>query len=387
MLGKTFTQDALGGPRGLGRRARAAALRARAQGGAGRAGRSALARARPVRLPAGPRAPRRLRDALEARAPGQASGRRRPPDAAFTADEDEVVEVVASHFLAAFEAAPDADDADEIKGKAQEMLVRAGERAESLAAAAEARRYFEQAAELDGRAAGAGRAARPRGRDGRESRGPGRSTGVARGVDLPLRGRGRHARGRRAPAARAHRWFTGQLDQALARRAGPRVIRTTSPTRTLRCSPELSRSLTGSAAISNAQPSAPSSRSTSPRARASPRRWRGSWCRRVRCLQPRPPAGRRFHEARARGRPRARFRRGRSRRYFILSDRCFRLDRTPMRWPTSTSRSPLAPKLGNRPYEWAVLAERTYPLFMLGRWDEAIATGDEFTEERIGAGA
>ena len=68
--------------------------------------------------------------------------------AAFAADEDEVVEVIASHYLAAHEAAPDAEDAAEIKGKAQAMLARAGERAASLAAAAEARRYFEQAAEL-----------------------------------------------------------------------------------------------------------------------------------------------------------------------------------------------------------------------------------------------
>ena len=67
---------------------------------------------------------------------------------AFDEDEDEVVEVIASHYLAAYEASPDAEDADEIKSKARATLVRAGEHAESLAAAAEARRYFEQAAEL-----------------------------------------------------------------------------------------------------------------------------------------------------------------------------------------------------------------------------------------------
>src|SRR5438094_929185 len=66
----------------------------------------------------------------------------------FAADEDEVVEVIASHYLSAHEAAPDAEGATEIRGKAQAMLARAGERAASLAAAAEARRYFERAAEL-----------------------------------------------------------------------------------------------------------------------------------------------------------------------------------------------------------------------------------------------
>jgi class 3 adenylate cyclase/tetratricopeptide (TPR) repeat protein len=64
------------------------------------------------------------------------------------ADEDEIVEVLASHYLDAYQEVPDADDADEIKGKAREMLRRAGERAASLAAAREAQRYFQQAAEL-----------------------------------------------------------------------------------------------------------------------------------------------------------------------------------------------------------------------------------------------
>jgi class 3 adenylate cyclase/tetratricopeptide (TPR) repeat protein len=63
-------------------------------------------------------------------------------------DEDEIVEVVASHYLAAYETAPEAADADEIKAKARAMLARAGERAASLAAAEEAQRYFVQAAGL-----------------------------------------------------------------------------------------------------------------------------------------------------------------------------------------------------------------------------------------------
>ncbi len=62
--------------------------------------------------------------------------------------DDDIVEVLAAHYLAAYEAAPDASDAPEIKGRAREALAQAGERAASLAAAAEAQRYFEQAAEL-----------------------------------------------------------------------------------------------------------------------------------------------------------------------------------------------------------------------------------------------
>jgi class 3 adenylate cyclase/tetratricopeptide (TPR) repeat protein len=63
-------------------------------------------------------------------------------------DEEEIVEVLASHYLDAYRAAPDAEDADEIRTNAREKLARAGDRAASLAAAREAQRYFEQAAEL-----------------------------------------------------------------------------------------------------------------------------------------------------------------------------------------------------------------------------------------------
>ncbi len=66
----------------------------------------------------------------------------------WTGEEDEIVEVVAAHYLSAYEAAPEAEDAEEIRDKAREHLVSAGERAASLAAPAEGQRYFEQAAEL-----------------------------------------------------------------------------------------------------------------------------------------------------------------------------------------------------------------------------------------------
>ncbi len=67
---------------------------------------------------------------------------------AWGADEGEVVEVVASHYLEAHGLAPDAEDAPRIRELACGMLIRAGERAASLAAPAEARAYFERAAEL-----------------------------------------------------------------------------------------------------------------------------------------------------------------------------------------------------------------------------------------------
>ena len=93
-------------------RARAAPRRARAQGDPRRAGRPALARARPVRLPPGPRAPRRLRDALEEGAQARHLAAAEYLEQSRSANEDEIAEVLASHYLDAYAALPDADDAE-----------------------------------------------------------------------------------------------------------------------------------------------------------------------------------------------------------------------------------------------------------------------------------
>ena len=66
----------------------------------------------------------------------------------WTGEEEEVVEVLADHYLKAYEASPEAEDADEIKARCREMLARAGDRASSLAAHVEAQRHFERAAAL-----------------------------------------------------------------------------------------------------------------------------------------------------------------------------------------------------------------------------------------------
>jgi class 3 adenylate cyclase/tetratricopeptide (TPR) repeat protein len=64
------------------------------------------------------------------------------------ADEDEIAEVVAAHLLDAYRAAPDDADAAEVRERARDALARAGARAASLGASAEAQRHFAQAAEL-----------------------------------------------------------------------------------------------------------------------------------------------------------------------------------------------------------------------------------------------
>ncbi|MDQ3767733.1 MAG: AAA family ATPase, partial [Actinomycetota bacterium] len=69
-------------------------------------------------------------------------------EASWGTDDDEIVEVAAAHYLEAWRAAPDAADAGQIKSRACDRLRRAGERAASLAANEEARRYFEQAIDM-----------------------------------------------------------------------------------------------------------------------------------------------------------------------------------------------------------------------------------------------
>jgi class 3 adenylate cyclase/tetratricopeptide (TPR) repeat protein len=63
-------------------------------------------------------------------------------------DPEEIAEVIATHYRDAYEAAPTAEDAARVRSQAIEWLRRAGERAAALAATEDARRTFEQAAEL-----------------------------------------------------------------------------------------------------------------------------------------------------------------------------------------------------------------------------------------------
>jgi tetratricopeptide (TPR) repeat protein len=63
-------------------------------------------------------------------------------------DDDDVIEVIAAHLLDAYEALPDADDAAELRDRARQSQVRAGERAASLGASLAAQRYFDRAAAL-----------------------------------------------------------------------------------------------------------------------------------------------------------------------------------------------------------------------------------------------
>jgi tetratricopeptide (TPR) repeat protein len=72
--------------------------------------------------------------------------------------------------------------------------------------------------------------------------------------------------------------------------------------------------------------------------------------------------------------------------YFILSDTAFRRDRFEAALEYLNEALALARRLGMRPFEWGTLAEMSYPLFMLGRWDEALATLGNPAVEQTQAG-
>jgi tetratricopeptide (TPR) repeat protein len=310
--------------------------------------------------------------------------------AAFAEDEDEVVEVIASHYLAAHEAAPDAEDAAEIKSKAQAMLVRAGQRAESLAAAAEARRYFEHAAELTEDASAR---ATLLGRAGEMAARAGDPDSARRLFEESIElhdGQGdTHAAARVSTRLARVDAFTGRRDEAMARMERAfAVISQDEPDEDL-------AQLAGRLALGY---------------------WYGGDLERA---AERAELALDISEAHAypaalvialRAKSAVAESRGHSQEslalqkhalqialdrdlvddagtsYFILSDYCFRRDEYADALGYLDESLALARNLGNRPNEWSVLAERTYPLSMLGRWDEAQTTSEEFTPEQFESG-
>jgi class 3 adenylate cyclase len=310
---------------------------------------------------------------------------------AFAGEEDEVVEVVASHYVAAYETAPEGDDAAEIKQKAQAMLARAGERAASLGAAAEAQRYFEQAgrlsdgplarAELLDRAGSLARyAARPE--DALRLLGESIALYESEGDT--------HAAARVSCRLAEVESNSGRLDQALERMERAfAVISTDEPDADLALL--AARLAHGSAFAGDLE-------------RASERAELALDV--AESLGLPEPLTRAFTTkafiAEARGHPQEAnaflaqalalalehdLPEQTATMYLNLSDSSFRRDRYTDALGYLQPALELARRLGNRPAEWSLLAELTYPLYMTGRWEEALAALEDLTEEQIRSGA
>jgi len=311
--------------------------------------------------------------------------------AAFAGEEDEVVEVVASHYVAAYETAPEADDAAEIKQKAQAMLARAGERAASLGAAAEAQRYFEQAAgfsdgplaraELLDRAGSlAGYAARPED----SLRLLGESIALYEGEGET------HAAARVSSRLAEVESNSGRLDQALERMERAfAVISGDEPDADLALlAARLAHGYAFSGDLERASERVelaldvaeslglPESVTRAFLAKALVAEFRGHPQEAVAFLA-QALALALEHDLPERA----------AQLYFNLSDSSFRRDRYAEALGYLQPALELARRLGNRPQEWSLLAELTYPLYMTGRWEEALAALEDLTEEQIRSGA
>ena len=245
VLGKVFTKQGLTRRHAAGRgRARAAARRARPQGDALDPGRSALAGARPVRLPSGPRQARGLRDDLEARAQGEApGGGGLSPVAVERRGGRERSRSWPRITSMRTRPRPTIRTPRRFARRRGTMLVRAAERAASLAANAEAQRAYERAIELTDEPLDAGGAARARRGSGGDRSARGRCERALRAFDRALRGgrrRRTRRRGFRPDSRRSSGTGGGSRTGLRAWSARWRCSWRRSPTRTLQRSPRRS---------------------------------------------------------------------------------------------------------------------------------------------------
>jgi len=132
--------------------------------------------------------------------------------------EQEVVEVVASHYLIAFDLDPAADDAPALKARARETLARAGERAASLGSSAEAAVLFARAAELGESTLDEARLLTQAGKAARAHGDTERATSqLLRAIELFEQAGSPHAAARASADLAQGEFGTGKLDAAIER--------------------------------------------------------------------------------------------------------------------------------------------------------------------------
>jgi class 3 adenylate cyclase len=307
-------------------------------------------------------------------------------EAAF-ANEDEIAEVIASHYLDAYTAQPDADDATDVKAKAHAALVRAGDRADSLGATGEALRYLEHAAALTESAKERAALLMRAGWLGFNN------------ADYPTASRlleesiaifeaDGDARSAAYAAARLGRveWRVGESDKAMARaEAAFATLEALEPGEELAF---VAATLAGGYAFLGNHESALEkaelaielaealgSPETLTRAFSAKSLVTGSRRR------PQETIALRRHQltlAREHDLPELE-----ANALFNLSNESFGQDRYEEALGYLSDTLAIARRRGSRNGEWATLAETTYPLFMLGRWDEALAALAEVPEDRL----
>ena len=300
--------------------------------------------------------------------------------------EDEIAEVLAAHYLAANAAVPDADDAGAVRERARETLVRAGERADALGAAREAHRYVAQAAELADeplvRAELLDRAAWHAWYDGDfpaaergltdalalyEQAGDIRRAALVAGRLSQIEWQTNRGDAGLERAERALNAVASERDEATAdlaarlgvayvfsgdlERATERLVLALDLGEALALPETLTRVFSAKAMIAMAQGHPEEALAYLKHALTIDREHE-LWERLYNTL-------------------------------FNLSDLSFQRDRYADALAYLEENLELSRRRGSRPGEWGVLAEQTYPLTMLGRWDEALALAAEIPEDRL----
>ena len=300
--------------------------------------------------------------------------------------ENEVAEVAAAHYRAAYDAAPDADDAAGVKAKARDALVRAGDRADSLGAAGEAMRYLSGAAELtDDERTRAELCARA-GWIGHRSAdfeaatrlleeastlyeriGDRRASAHAQ---VRLAGLDRHQGHVQEALARVEPAFdvlAGVEDELLAEAAWVRGALLTFSGKS-----EEARTYVD-VALGIAEP----------RNLAETIAWGFNTRSILAAGAQRPQETIAFLKQSLAIALEHDVSEAASVAYFSLSDRAFAADRYDDALAYLDDALAIARRRGSRPGEWGTLAEQTYPLGMLGRWDEVFDLSAQIPEDRL----
>ncbi|MDP9257957.1 MAG: AAA family ATPase [Actinomycetota bacterium] len=310
---------------------------------------------------------------------------------AFDGEVDEVVEVIASHYLAAHETGPDAADAAEVREHARTMLERAGRRSESLGAAQEASRYYEQSAGLaeapPERAALLAKAGSMAGRSGDIAAA---RRLLAEAISLYEEEGDTHAAARVVARLARLEAFTDRRDAALAEAVRAwEVIAADEPDEDLALlagwlglaywySGDLDRATEfAERALDIAETHAyPRALIVALRGRAGVAVSRGhrveaaALCDHALRLALEHDEVDDAHSL-----------------YVWLSDLCFQRDDYAAALGYLDEVLALSRRVGDRPREWGIVSERTYVLLMTGHWDEALDPGLELTREQIDTGA
>jgi predicted ATPase/class 3 adenylate cyclase len=301
--------------------------------------------------------------------------------------EDEVAEVVASHLLDAYRLDPDSADAAALRGRAYDALERAGERARSLGASTEGRRYFEQAADLAPEPA---KQAAALSRAGEMALSAGETERAldlfGRAVRLCEEAGDTHA------TARASSWLAtaeraaGQIEQAVQRMEEAYaqigddepdddlvvLIQRLGNAQYFAGNPERAAELT-ERGLDLAE------------ALRLPERLCRGWNSKAMVIQPRRPEEARGLFQLALDTALA------NEVYLVASSACtnladlaFRRDQYAESVVYLEQALGIVRRAGDRPVEWFSLSELSYALTMLGRWDEAFARFAEIPDEAIG---